>query len=215
MLKPVPRAALRSGLVPRHPALRAPDVRASLAQQHRLHASIVSGSLGSWRTEQLRCAEHCHQDAACEYVVCIDDVDDVSNQLAVTRSADWRHWPPETGDSALPSWRRALSVPSFSATALFSRMAWAPHSTHLALCLREKQPSGRKCVLYIMRISDGAQKACVLEMGGLQQAASWRMLELVWAPPLPTRRPRLAVVSSNEARPWLCAPTAATQEPLA
>ena len=45
-------AAMRSGLTPLHPAIRAPDVRQALAAHHRLHSSIFDSASSSWTTEE-------------------------------------------------------------------------------------------------------------------------------------------------------------------
>ena len=65
------RAALRTGLVPQHPALRAPDVRQALTQQRSLHDSIFSTR--SWSTQRLGsdvAGAACFVDAAYQYAAC-------------------------------------------------------------------------------------------------------------------------------------------------
>ena len=73
--------------MPRHPALRAPDVRAALAQQRSLHASILSGSPASWQTK-LRCDAVLGQDPGCKHVITLKQQLGAQSQLMVTRSLD-------------------------------------------------------------------------------------------------------------------------------
>ena len=210
---PAPPAALRSGLVPRHSALRAPDVRAALARQHSLHASIFSGSTGSRQTEQLRCDARLGQDPGCQYAVTFEQHLGAQTQLIVTRSMDWPRWPPRPQFDQTPSWHRALPLPTSPVNT--PRTAWAPGSSHLAFCLQDTQLGSQSCVLHVMRIDNGAHRAYVLETAGPWQDLQPHMLDLLWAPTAPSGRPRLAVVSTTEACPWLCAPMCATSQQLA
>ena len=80
-----------------------------------------------------------------------------------------------------------------------TRPAWAPSSSHLAMCSESVQPGSRSCVQLVLRLSDGAHKAHILETAGPRQVPLLDRVELLWAPAAPSGRPRLAVVSGNKA----------------
>ena len=197
------RAALRTGLVPQHPALRAPDVRQALAQQRSLHDSIFSTC--SWSTERL--GSHppdtaAFVDAAYQYVAFGSAAE--PDRLAISAFSEPSEWLPTLG--RVP-WARA---------GMTSRPAWALGGTHFAAAARVSTDArgGVDLVLHILRLSDGAQRAYTL-VSLPRQASTWLMpgesvMELAWAPGAPLGRPRLAVISDvlpRQARPsvaWQC-----------
>ena len=132
------QAGLRSGLIPLHPALGAPDVRQALIAQQRLHSSIFgSSAAGRWRTED--------------------------SNVTRNRGAAWHgdmsmlqayHTVP-AGKPLPSSWK----VPTPDETTLCVYQSWAPGSTHVAAAFAPTPPArGGSVKLLVVRVADHASR---------------------------------------------------------
>ena len=186
-------AALRSGLTPLHPALRAPDVRQALAAQHHLHSSIFDSKPSSWTADEL--GHLGDLGIACDtYSLAAVAVEQSASQQPAHKTAKWLHLGSMADCRNSPT--HSMELPEGHAYPPGS--AWSPGGTHYvqALVAIDRQHMAHKLQLALLRMRDGNRMLYTVET--LDPAChEVPILQVLWDRSASQERPRLAVVRGS------------------
>ena len=182
-------AALRSGLVPLHPASRGPGERQALAAQHCLHASIFEGAASSWEGRQLG-TTHAQLFPDASYGLAAVLPSPEAPQLAVVPFGDQGSGVASCGVA--------------STKIVHQPPCWSPGSTHVAFMLASPHAQGGPgglLELLILRPGDGASRLYEGDaFHNVDLSSPSTMPDILWAPCSPQGRPRLAIIRSDHAQ---------------